>query len=154
MSAVMLSPLLGGAIGPAVAGAIAKAAGWREIMWMAVGLACLCEVVFLTLFRETYKVVILQRRAARLRKETGDESLATEFDEKGRSKTSTILSSMLRPAEVILGSLILQIMSLWGALVFSFFYIFSTTMPDMLEDIYGFDEFERGVSFMSFSEFS
>ena len=152
MSAVMLAPLLGGAIGPAIAGALAKATGWREIMWMALGLATFCEIVFLSLFRETYKPVILQRRAARLRKETGDETLKTDFKDEDAGEGSTILSSMVRPLLVIYSSFVLKIMSLWGALVFSFFYIMSTTLPDMLHDVYGFDERQRGLAFLSFSE--
>lgn len=152
MSAVMLAPLLGGAIGPAVAGALARETGWREIMWLALGLAGTCEVTFLMFFRETFKVAILQRRAARLRKETGDHSIRTEFDEEGKSKLQTVFSSMARPLVVISGSFVLQIFSLWGALIFSFFYIMSTTLPDILADVYGFDEAERGVAFMSFSK--
>lgn len=53
MSAVMLAPLLGGAVGPAIAGAIAETAGWREVLYLAAGLAGVCELAFLTLFRET-----------------------------------------------------------------------------------------------------
>lgn len=152
MSAVMLAPLLGGAIGPAVAGALAKETGWREVMWLACGLASVCEVVYLIFFRETYKVAILQRRAARLRKETGNPLLRTEFDHEGKSKTGAVLSSMIRPVIVFSGSFVLQIFSLWGALIFSFFYIMSTTLPDFLADVYGFDEAQRGVAFLSFSK--
>lgn len=152
MSAVMLAPLLGGAIGPAVAGALAKETGWRAIMWLACGLAGLCEVIYLTLFRETYKVVILQRRAARLRNETGNQSLRTEYDEEGKSKARMVLSSMIRPFVVMSGSFVLQIFSVWGALIFSFFYIMSTTLPDFLADVYGYDEAQRGVAFLSFSK--
>lgn len=152
MSAVMLAPLLGGAIGPTVAGALAKETGWREVMWLACGLACVCEVVYLAFFRETYKVVILRRRAARLRRETGDQTLRTEFDEGERSKLKATLDSMVRPFVVISGSFVLQIFSLWGALIFSFFYIMSTTLPDFLADVYNFDEAERGVAFLSFSK--
>ena len=149
---VMLAPLLGGAIGPAAAGALAKATGWREIMWLAMGLAAFCEVTFLILFSETYKPSILGRRAARVRKETGDHSFRTEFDDGDRGKGSAILSSMLRPAVVLWSSFILQIMSLWGALIFAFFYVMSTSFPDMLEEVYSFDEAQRGVAFLSWSK--
>lgn len=152
MSAVMLAPLLGGAIGPAVAGALAKETGWREVMWLACGLAGVCELLYLTLFKETYKVAILRRRAARLRNETGNNFLRTEFDEEG-SKSNTAMNSMIRPFIVISGSFVLQIFSLWGALIFSFFYVMSTTLPDFLADVYGFDEAQRGVAFLSFSKF-
>ena len=43
-------------------------------MWMCVALAGVMEVVMFTLFRETYEPAILRRRAAKKRKETGDNS--------------------------------------------------------------------------------
>ena len=152
MSAVMLAPLLGGAVGPTVAGALAKKTGWREVMWLACGIAGVCELVYLAFFRETYKVVILRKRAARLREETSNHLLRTDFDEGNTGKLRTTLNAMARPIIVISGSFVLQILSLWGALIFSFFYIMSTTLPDFLADVYGFDEAERGVAFLSFSK--
>lgn len=151
MSLIMLAPLLGGAVGPGIAGAIVQTATWRHIMIMAIGLASVAELAFLLLFRETYKVSILQRRAARLRKETGIESLKTQFDSDDDSG-SALWENMKRPAIVLLGSTVLQILSLYGAIMFSFFYIMSTTLPDILQNLYGFDPALTGTSFMSFSK--
>lgn len=123
-------------------------------MWLAVGLASICELVFLIYFRETYKVTILLKRAERLRKETGDDSYKTEFDQDVGSPIKTVLHSMLRPAKVLFSSSVLALLSLWGALVFSFFYTYSTTLPDMLQDVYGFDPALTGVSFLTFSTHS
>ncbi|KAF2095566.1 putative major facilitator superfamily transporter [Rhizodiscina lignyota] len=151
MSLIMLAPLLGGAVGPAIAGAIAESSGWRRIMWMSLILASVAELAFLTLFRETYKVPILQRKAARLRQETGDESLKTAFDNEVSEVESALWNSIMRPSKVFLGSPVLQIMSLYGGVVFSFFYIMSTTLPDILQDIYEFPPALTGTSFMTFS---
>ncbi|RYP89514.1 hypothetical protein DL770_004384 [Monosporascus sp. CRB-9-2] len=84
MSFIQMAPLLGGAIGPAISGAITEQFGWRRVIWMSVALASFCEVVFLSFFRETYRVPILRRKAARLRRETGNDSLKTVFDIEGR----------------------------------------------------------------------
>ena len=51
MSVVMLAPLLGGAVGPAISGAIAETMGWRQTMWLAIGLAIVCEIAFLPVAR-------------------------------------------------------------------------------------------------------
>ena len=170
MSIVMLAPLIGGAIGPTsmlsvhifhlskltmdpVAGWLADQTSWRVVMWLAVGLAALCELVFLIYFRETYKATILTKRAKNLRKETGDNSYKTEYDRDVGNPISTIIQAMLRPAKVLYSSVVLQILSLWGALVFSYFYIYSTTLPDMLQDEYGFDATITGISFLAFSKY-
>ncbi|KAF2704990.1 MFS multidrug transporter-like protein [Pleomassaria siparia CBS 279.74] len=150
MSVVMLAPLLGGAIGPAVAGTIAQTAGWRRIIWMALGLAVSCELAFLTMFRETYKVVLLKRNKRVL------EAVECDDDESPVIKAvheteSALWASIVRPASVFTGSLVLQILSLYGSLVFTFFYIMSTTLPDILQNMYNFPPSLVGSSFLIFS---
>jgi len=153
MSLIQLAPLTGGAIGPAIAGAIAETVGWRAILWISVGLATACEVVFLCLFRETYQVSILRRKAARLREETGDPSLRTIYDadDEGKSGLSKVFEGAMRPLVVFCGSGVLQAMSLFGSVVFAFFYIMSTTLPDILQDLYKLSPAMTGLSFVTFS---
>lgn len=155
MSLIMLAPLLGGAIGPAISGAIAESLGWRKILWMCAVVAIICEVLFLALLRETYKVPILQRRAARLRKETKDESLKCAWEVKDAGMTlgwSALRTAIKRPVIVMFDSSVLQIMSFYGGLVFTFYYILATTLPGMLRDTYGFPPALTGFSFLSFSK--
>lgn len=152
MSIVMLAPLIGGAAGPAIAGAIAENLGWRQVLWMSVILASVCELAFLTCFRETYKVAILKRRASHLRKETGNSSLRTVFDSSDEKSSEKFRDSIMRPIVVFFGSGVLQIMSLFGSLVFSYFYVMSTTLPDILQGIYGLSPALTGSAFVCFSE--
>lgn len=152
MSLVMLAPLVGGAVGPAIAGGIAQSTGWRQIMWMSIILASVCEVMFLTNFRETYRVVILRRRAMRLRSELQDESLKTAFDAKTTKTGSAVWTSMMRPAKLLYSSVVLQAMSLYGAVMFSFFYVMSTTLPEILQNEYDLPPALIGSSFLTFSK--
>ncbi|KAI2606576.1 MFS general substrate transporter [Hypoxylon sp. NC1633] len=151
MSLIQLAPLIGGAIGPAISGAIAETMGWRQTLWMSVTLAAACEIVFLTCFRETYKVPILRRKAARLRRETGNPSLRTVFDADDGSRARKVWAAILRPFVVLAGSGVLQMLSLFGSIVFTFFYIMSTTLPDILETMYGLSPAAAGSAFISFS---
>jgi MFS family permease len=140
MSVVMLAPLLGGAIGPAIAGAIAETMGWRQTMWLAIGLAIICEIVFLTCFRETYKVTVLAKMGKPIAENTDTPAPELGF-----------VASITRPAKVFFSSFILQILSLYGALVFTFFYVMSTTLPDILKYNYNFTPAMIGTAFLSFS---
>ncbi|KAF8857429.1 MFS general substrate transporter [Acephala macrosclerotiorum] len=154
MSLIMLAPLIGGTVGPAIGGAIAETLGWRKILWMSATLAIICEIFFFTLLSETYKVSILQRRAARLRKETNDETIkcAWETDNGGSALWwSALRTSISRPVVVMLNSFVLQIMSFYGGIAFALYYIMATTLPGMLTDIYGFSPALTGSAFMSFS---
>lgn len=91
-------------------------------MWMCVGIAVVIEGFFLFLFRETYEPTILKRRAQKKRKDTGNDSWTTEYEEQDQGAIATILQSMARPARIIWSSSLLQCLSLWGGLAFAFFY--------------------------------
>ncbi|TVY80897.1 Efflux pump rdc3 [Lachnellula suecica] len=151
MSLVMLAPLIGGAVGPAISGAIAEKLGWRKILWISAAVAIVCETLFFILLRETYKVPILQRRAARLRKETKDESLTCAWDAEKPSAWLTLQTSITRPLVVMLHSSVLQLMSIYGGMVFAFYYILATTLPGILSTTYGFSPALVGTSFLAFS---
>lgn len=157
MSLVMLAPLLGGAIGPAISGAIAETLGWRWVLWVALLVAVTCEIFFFVLLKETYKVPILQRRAARLRAERDDDNLKCAWDaEDGRSAVgwNVLATSIKRPVIILWDSVVLQILALYGGLFFSLYYILATTLPGILKDIYGFSPALIGSSFLPFSKSS
>ncbi|EME42332.1 hypothetical protein DOTSEDRAFT_54727 [Dothistroma septosporum NZE10] len=151
MSLIMLAPLMGGAIGPAVSGYIAESLGWRPVLWISAGLALFLEVLFVAFFRETFKVPILKKRAAKLREETGNQNLKSVFETEKAQGSHQIWESMLRPFVVLAGSGVLQAMSLFGSVAFTYFYIFSTTLPDILQDLYGLSPSQTGFAFISFS---
>lgn len=155
MSFIMLAPLIGGAVGPAISGAIAETMGWREMLWICAGLATVCEIAFLTFFRETFKVPILNRRAAKLRKDTGDLTYRTVFEiENAQKKGSQLWEQILRPFVVIWGSGVLQALSLIEAVAFTYFYVMSTTLPGILEDMYNLSAAATGAAFIAFSKLS
>jgi MFS family permease len=152
MGTLMLAPLLGGAVGPAIAGAIAQTIGWRRVLWIAAGIAGVCELAFLLLLRETSKISILKRRAMRLQKESNEVLFTPAVDPEKENCTNTIWRSIKRPGAVFAGSFILQILSLYGAVIFTFFYILSTALPPILENNYRFSPAATGSAFMSFSQ--
>lgn len=155
LSIIALAPLIGGSLGPAIGGAIAETIGWRSILWLSAGLALTCELILLTCFRETFKVAILRQRAAKLREETGNPKLRTLFDANdGKSSLHKVLECAVRPAIVLSGSSVLQVISLYGAVMFSYFYVFSTTLPDILQQSYGLTPAAIGLTFIVFSKWA
>jgi MFS family permease len=150
MSLVMLAPLIGGAISPAISGAIAQTLGWREILYIASGIAVLCEVLFLTCFRETYKMAVLRRRVKRIQQESG------EFENmKVTTKHESVLKlwhAIQRPFTVLFGSRVLMLISLFAAVSFSYFYVICISLPQVLQDVYNFTPAQAGSAFMAFSK--
>ncbi|KIW04493.1 uncharacterized protein PV09_04250 [Verruconis gallopava] len=154
ISCVFLTTLLGGAIGPAVGASIAQVADWRLVVLIAAVIASACELTFLFFFRETYSVLILQKRA--LRQEHNDSVAANKLVKtitgtEVEGSTNAIWQAIKRPARVFLDSFVLQIMAWYGSIGFTFFYIMSTSLPDILQDCFGLDEAQTGLSFMTFS---
>jgi MFS family permease len=91
-----------------------------------------------------------------LKQEHGDLLAANELvriltGTEAPSTVSAIWQAMTRPARVFFGSFVLQIMSWFGAIGFTFFYIMSTTLPDILMNQFNLDEAQTGLSFMAFS---
>ncbi|CAN9170435.1 hypothetical protein CUC08_Gglean011773 [Alternaria sp. MG1] len=147
MSLVMLAPLIGGAIGPAISGAIAQTLGWRRMLTIAAALAIVCEVLFLVYFRETYKMTILRRRAAKTMQETGEISESKTTHE----HLAKLWHSMTRPFAVLFGSTVLMLLSLFASVAFSFFYVVSVSLPIILIEKYDFRLAMIGTTFISFS---
>ncbi|KAK4131587.1 MFS general substrate transporter [Trichocladium antarcticum] len=161
LSLIYLAPLVGGAAGPLVASAVAQAYGWRAVVWMAAALSAACEVLFLTCFRETYKVAILRRRAAAMAAHAAGsgKTFRTAFDDDaeavGRGERAAgwraLRDAVLRPAVVLFGSGVLLVMSLFAAVVFTFFYVMSTTLGDILADRYHLSPIAVGSCYAVFS---
>lgn len=148
MSLIMLAPLIGGAVGPALTGFIAQTMGWRQILVISAGLAAVCELLFLLCFRETYKMAILQRRLSAAQREIGENIKTTGGD----SNALKLWHAITRPFAVLFGSGVLLLLSLYASVSFSYFYVLSISLPIILEDIYGFTPAQTGSAFMSFSK--
>lgn len=150
MSLIMLAPLVGGAVGPAIGGAIAQTWGWRMVLLIAACLAIVCEVLFLTYFRETYAVAILKQRAREFQRDAEVPLSEESQDQKNAKK---LWYSITRPFAVLFGSGVLLLLSLFGSVSFSYFYVMSITLADILQNKYGFSPALTGSAFISFSKF-
>lgn len=152
MSLISFSPLIGGSIGPAIAGAIAEKIGWRWVLVISALLIGTAEALTLTCFRETYKVVILKRRANRLRVSEESAALITATDGKLKHRSGTeLLESITRPFYVFGSSGVLLALALYGSLAFAHFYNISTTLPHILETKYGLTPKATGGCLIAFS---
>lgn len=76
-----IGPMNGPVFGPVIGGFTFQYLGWRWTNWVVM---CLSGVSFFMLLcvKETYAPAILRKRAARRRKETGDERWRSRYDEK------------------------------------------------------------------------
>ncbi|KAK4187147.1 major facilitator superfamily domain-containing protein [Podospora australis] len=170
VSLIYLAPLVGGAVGPLIGSTLAQAMGWRKVVWMTALLATAGEVVMFLVFKETYKVAILRKRAEEMMQRGLCKNVKTLFDHESDMEVAALMGSprgekngckqsalqklrdsVLRPAYVLCGSGVLMAMSLFGAVIFTFFYVMSTTFADILQNVYGLSPVAVGSCYASFT---
>lgn len=117
MRLTIITALLGPVIGPVAGGFLAEDTNWRWIFWV-LAIACgLTTILCFFVARETYAPVLLERKAKKLRKETGNEALKSKMD-LGITVKELWKRSLLRPMKLMFLSMICALMSLYMAIVY------------------------------------
>ena len=147
MSAFTIGPLLGPIIGPIAGGFLAGAKGWRWTFWLLVIVGGTLGVSMLFLMQESFAPVILERKAARLRKETGNELLRSKLDV-GLSAGDYFKRGIVRPIKMFVRSPIVAILAFYMAVIYSYLYLLFTTFTDVFQRTYGFSTSIVGLSYL------
>lgn len=126
-----LAPLLGPAVGPIAGGFIAEKTTWRWVFYATSILDAVIQFFGIFYLQETYPPVLLQRRAAKLRKETGDPSYFTEFDNPDRTFTAILGRALYRPFRLLGTQPIVQVISLYQAYIYGLMYLLLSTFPGL-----------------------
>lgn len=151
MAIAIVFQLLGPVAAPIVGSFTAQAQGWRWTIWIIVipvgALTCLSMVFF----KETYQVKILQRKALRLQKRTGNSLLRSKHH--STTERNSFLNSMKRPMKMLFLSPIVLIVSWYTALTYGLSYLIITTLTEIMERSYGFGQGIVGLSFLGLCRF-
>ncbi|KAH7138270.1 major facilitator superfamily domain-containing protein [Dendryphion nanum] len=143
----MMGPTLGPCVGPIIGGFLTEAKGWRWNFWFVAIVAGSFALGAVILMSETSAPVILERKAKRLRIETGNDKL--------RSKLASELSSrdlfkfsIVRPIKMLTLSPICAAMSVYVAITYAYLYILFTTLTPVFSNQYGWRGGVLGLSFL------
>ncbi|PQE25914.1 mfs multidrug transporter protein [Rutstroemia sp. NJR-2017a BBW] len=129
-------PLLGPAIGPIIGGYITQHATWRWIFW-AVSIASACfEILAFCFLKETHPPQLLAQKAKRLRKETGDLNLRTEYDSSDRTVMKLLRTNLVRPIRMISTQIIIQVLSIYMAVLYGIMFLVLFTFPLLWTNVY------------------
>ncbi|KAI5295899.1 hypothetical protein KEM52_006553, partial [Ascosphaera acerosa] len=126
-----LAPLLGPAIGPVAGGWVTEKTSWR---WgfHAVSIADGCiQLGGLFLLKETYAPRLLQMKAEKLRKETGDDSWHTEAEMMNMTLWQRLRTSCVRPFILISTQPIVQCLALYMAYIYGLMYLMLSSFPSL-----------------------
>lgn len=97
--------------------------------------------------RETYAYTILERKAKKLRKETGNQQLRSVLDE-GISPLQTLKLAIVRPTKMLVCSPVVLLNSVIMFLFYGYFYLIFTALPPLYEDVYGFSTGPVGLTYL------
>lgn len=102
---------------------------WRWAFWIALIYAGLSGLLVLFFLPETYSPIILKRRAAEIRRESGNENIFApiELEKKGAKQLITV--TLLRPLRLFLRESLVFWVCIYLALVFGIFYLFFEAYP-------------------------
>ncbi|KAF5615111.1 hypothetical protein F52700_13571 [Fusarium sp. NRRL 52700] len=147
MAGWALGPLLGPVLGPIAGGFISANLGWRWTFWILAILSGTNAIICVLFMRETYAPTLLAQRAARLRKETGNENLRPA-GARSISTSSLVLQTVTKAVTMLFTSTVLFLLSLFNAFTFGLLYLLFTTFPQVFEGQYGFSNGVSGLSYL------
>ena len=118
------SPFAGPEIGPVVGGFINQFTNWRWSFWILVIWAGVEWILIVAFVPETYAPVILRKKAAARRKETGDDRWKAPIEVMNKSVAKTVLWSCIRPFQLLFLEPMCLNLCLLSAILLGILYLF------------------------------
>ncbi|KAM0429217.1 hypothetical protein ACHAPT_006431 [Fusarium lateritium] len=136
-------PSLGSTIAPLVGGFIVRSKGWRWTQWVAI-IATVALYVPVLFTKETYKKVVLRRRAIRMG--LGDTSSQQTSVARTVRHFFTVL--ILRPLHMLFTEPIVTLVCLYNGFSFGLLYTFVTSVPWIFGRYYDFNGTAGSLSYL------
>ena len=147
MAWFMAATTCGPCIAPFLSGFIAEATTWRWVFWTAAILAALTYPLVL-IVPETYLPVLQSRRAAKMRKETGNQNIIAKSDIGTKSFKYVIRIVMLRPYRMVATEAVVFFTCLYVSLLYGVFYLTFQAWPLIYQGLYQMSPGVGGLAFI------
>lgn len=98
--------------------------------------------------KESNSTVLLQRKTARLRRETGNEKLLPKDATEQQTPGELLLNAIVRPMKMLVFSPIVLLMSLYNGVIFGLIFLLFATFPTVFEGVYGFNAGIAGLAYI------
>ena len=97
--------------------------------------------------RETNYTVLLQRKAQRARKDTGNDKLVPKLT-RNETPKQMLARAIVRPLKLLIFSPIVLLVSLYTGILFGLIFLLFTTFPSVFQDVYGFSPGTAGLAYL------
>ncbi|KAH5119513.1 hypothetical protein HBI49_024780 [Parastagonospora nodorum] len=142
-----LGPLLGPVIGPVCGGFLVENMSWRWVFWILAIFGGVFGLILLLVGSESYGPTLLERKAAALRKSTGNPDIRSKLA-KNIPPREVFVRAISRPMKMLFMSPIVGLMSLYIAINYGILYLFFTTITFVFEQKYHFSSGAVGLSYI------
>ncbi|KAJ7734792.1 major facilitator superfamily domain-containing protein [Mycena maculata] len=97
---------------------------------------------------ESFAPVLLQRKARKLRKDTGDQAYWAPLDHRDISLGRSLLLSCYTPFKLLIFDRMALLLDTWNALLLGILYLMFQAFPIIFEDEHHFDVQSTGLAFL------
>ncbi|KAF1841382.1 putative MFS multidrug transporter [Cucurbitaria berberidis CBS 394.84] len=149
ISIYSLAPLLGPAIGPIAGGFISENTTWRWCFYATTIFTAIVQCFGFFFLQETYAPKLLAWKRDRMRKETGNMELYTEFDRPDRTLATTIKVALQRPFKLLGTQPIIIVLACYMAYLYGLMYLMLSTFPGLWTIRYGMSVGIGSLNFIS-----
>ncbi|GAA5896292.1 MFS transporter [Sporobolomyces salmoneus] len=136
-------------LAPVMFGYLAQTHGFRYVNWIMFAMSALFTIVLIPVLDETRASVLLSRKAARLRKETGDERYVSKEDYERGSIREMMKTSLSRPIKMLLTEPVLIAFTVWISFTWGVLYLTLVSIPLVFGEIYHFNTGESGLVYLT-----
>ncbi|KAK9451562.1 major facilitator superfamily domain-containing protein [Limtongia smithiae] len=148
MSFFIGAPFAGPVLGPIIGGFLVEYVSWRWTFWLILIISGVQFIVLLFLMPETYGRTLLERKAARLRKETGNMNLHAAHETTKISHFSHLRVSIVRPVYMLFTEPIVLCIAVYCALIYAILYMNFIAYPVVFQDERGWGAGTGGLPFL------
>ncbi|KAF2691686.1 MFS general substrate transporter [Lentithecium fluviatile CBS 122367] len=140
--------ILGPMVGPIIGGYVTEVADWRWMFWVISIVIGVVTIIAFCILRETYTPVLLERKAIRLRRATGNTSYRSKLASDLTSK-ELFKQSIIRPSKMLACCPVVTILCTYVAILYGILYLLFATYSFVFKEVYGFSTFEAGLVFIA-----
>jgi MFS transporter, DHA1 family, multidrug resistance protein len=141
---------LGPVFGPIIGGFVTQShLGWRWTAYLTAIMAFASAALAIVIVPETYAPVLLQRRAARLRHETGNWALHAKADENHITLRHIAIKYLARPFAMLFLEPILLLITIYMAFIYGILYLFFEAYPIAFEQVRGWNQGVGSLPFLA-----